>query len=215
MVGRGGLSRVNLAGQDRLEVGWTVRADLWGRGYATEIGRAGLAFAWDDCGAAEVVAFTENHNRRSRAVMERLGMSYARSTIAASRSSDTRSHVPQRRVAASEPDQRLARVGHVRDAEHRRYDKQVITGLQALAGLTLQRGQATLGDQRTGLGAAEMRHVVEQQPGARPALSGEPPGERTLGRAQDGHPEPADPAEHLGRVGIGDQRDEHQRWRQR
>ncbi len=54
-----------------------MRADLWGRGYATEIGRAGLAFAWDDCGAAEVVAFTENHNRRSRAVMERLGMSYA------------------------------------------------------------------------------------------------------------------------------------------
>ena len=77
MVGRGGLSRVNLGGRDRLEVGWTVRADLWGNGYATEIGRAGLEFAWDDCGGAEVVAFTEVHNRRSRAVMERLGMSYA------------------------------------------------------------------------------------------------------------------------------------------
>jgi ribosomal-protein-alanine N-acetyltransferase len=77
MVGRGGLSRVLLAGRRRLEVGWTVLADLWGRGYATEIGRAGLAFAWDELGAAEVAAFTEMHNRRSRAVMERLGMSDA------------------------------------------------------------------------------------------------------------------------------------------
>lgn len=77
MVGRGGLSRRILSGRRRLEVGWTVRADLWGRGYATEIGHAGLAFAWDELGAAEVVAFTEAHNRRSRAVMQRLAMSYA------------------------------------------------------------------------------------------------------------------------------------------
>jgi RimJ/RimL family protein N-acetyltransferase len=74
LIGRGGLSRVNLLGQDRVEVGWAVRGDRWGRGYATEIGRAGLDFAWDDLGAGEVAAFTEAHNRRSRAVMERLGM---------------------------------------------------------------------------------------------------------------------------------------------
>jgi RimJ/RimL family protein N-acetyltransferase len=74
LIGRGGLSRWNLDGQQRLEVGWTVRADRWGRGYATEIGRAGLALAFDELGAGEVVAFTEPHNSRSRAVMERLGM---------------------------------------------------------------------------------------------------------------------------------------------
>jgi RimJ/RimL family protein N-acetyltransferase len=49
---------------------------LWGRGYATEIGRAGLALAVEELGAEVVVAFTERHNRRSRAVMERLGMRY-------------------------------------------------------------------------------------------------------------------------------------------
>jgi RimJ/RimL family protein N-acetyltransferase len=38
-----------------------------------EIGRAALAFAVNELGATEVVAFTEPHNRRSRAVMERLG----------------------------------------------------------------------------------------------------------------------------------------------
>jgi ribosomal-protein-alanine N-acetyltransferase len=74
LVGRGGLSRWAHEGRERLEVGWTVRSDLWGRGYATEIGRAGLSFAFDELGATEVVAFTEPHNRRSRMVMERLGM---------------------------------------------------------------------------------------------------------------------------------------------
>jgi RimJ/RimL family protein N-acetyltransferase len=76
LVGRGGLSRVELEGTSRLEVSWTVHPDRWGYGYATEIGRAGLTFGFDELGADEVVAFTERHNRRSRAVMERLGMSY-------------------------------------------------------------------------------------------------------------------------------------------
>jgi RimJ/RimL family protein N-acetyltransferase len=78
LVGRGGLSRRPVDGAERLDLGWMVRGDLWGQGYATEIGRAGLAFAFGDLGAAQVVAITEPHNRRSRAVMERLGMRYAR-----------------------------------------------------------------------------------------------------------------------------------------
>jgi putative restriction endonuclease len=45
-----------------------------GRGYATEIGRFGLDHAFSVLGVEEVVSFTEVHNLRSRAVMERLGM---------------------------------------------------------------------------------------------------------------------------------------------
>ncbi len=78
LIGRGGLSLADVDGERRLEVGWAVRQALWGRGYATEIGRAGLAFARDDLGADEVVAFTEPHNLASRAVMEKLGMAYLR-----------------------------------------------------------------------------------------------------------------------------------------
>ncbi|MDQ1477165.1 MAG: [ribosomal protein S5]-alanine N-acetyltransferase, partial [Actinomycetota bacterium] len=74
LVGRGGLSKTVVDGARRLEVGWTVRSELWGRGYASEIGRAALAVAFDESGAGEVVAFTEPHNVRSRAVMERIGM---------------------------------------------------------------------------------------------------------------------------------------------
>jgi ribosomal-protein-alanine N-acetyltransferase len=76
LVGRGGLSRIVVDGELRLEVGWTVREALRGRGFATEIGQAGLLFAFDELGADEVVAFTEPANLRSRAVMERLGMTY-------------------------------------------------------------------------------------------------------------------------------------------
>jgi RimJ/RimL family protein N-acetyltransferase len=76
LVGRGGLSRALVNGKERLELGWTVRSDLWGHGYATEIGAAGLRFAFADLDTTEVVSFTEPANRRSRAVMERLGMRY-------------------------------------------------------------------------------------------------------------------------------------------
>jgi RimJ/RimL family protein N-acetyltransferase len=60
-----------------LEIGWALRRGFWGRGYAAEIGRAGLAFAFDVLGVQAVVSCTVRHNVRSRAVMERIGMRYA------------------------------------------------------------------------------------------------------------------------------------------
>jgi [ribosomal protein S5]-alanine N-acetyltransferase len=81
LVGRGGLSRAHVDGADRLEVGWAVIGRLWGNGYATEIGAESLSLAFEELGADEVVAFTEPHNDRSRAVMERLGMTYQRDII--------------------------------------------------------------------------------------------------------------------------------------
>jgi RimJ/RimL family protein N-acetyltransferase len=59
------------------EIGWALRGKFWGRGLAAEIGRAGLRFAFDELGMFAVVSFTERHNTRSRAVMERIGMSSA------------------------------------------------------------------------------------------------------------------------------------------
>lgn len=91
LVGRGGLSRLakpravtQIAAltsetswiDQRLEVGWAIRREFQGRGYATEIGREALGFARDTLGATVVIAFTEIHNHSSRAVMERLGMTY-------------------------------------------------------------------------------------------------------------------------------------------
>ena len=77
-VGRGGPSWAVVGGAECVEIGWALRQEAWGRGYATEIGRAGLDHAFSIPGVEEVVAFTEVHNVRSRAVMERLGMRYDR-----------------------------------------------------------------------------------------------------------------------------------------
>ena len=59
-----------------VEVGWRLARPYWGRGYATEAGRASLAFGFDELGLEEIVAFAVADNFRSRRVMERLGMSY-------------------------------------------------------------------------------------------------------------------------------------------
>jgi RimJ/RimL family protein N-acetyltransferase len=57
-----------------VEVGWRLAREHWGRGYATEAGRAALAFGFDELGLPEIVSFTTVGNDRSRRVMERLGL---------------------------------------------------------------------------------------------------------------------------------------------
>lgn len=74
LVGRGGFTRYGLDGEPVLELGWAVRDSRTGRGYATELGRAAIDWAAQHQPGVAVVAFTEVHNRASRAVIERLGM---------------------------------------------------------------------------------------------------------------------------------------------
>lgn len=57
-----------------VEVGWRLAAAYWGNGYATEGARAAVQFAFETLALPEVVSFTAVVNRRSQAVMERLGM---------------------------------------------------------------------------------------------------------------------------------------------
>ena len=78
LVGRGGLSLAVVDGKRRLELGWAVLSSARGQGFATEIGRAGLDYGFGVLGHDEVVSFTEVHNRASRAVMERLGMTFVK-----------------------------------------------------------------------------------------------------------------------------------------
>ena len=56
------------------EVGWRLAFDHWGHGFATEAARVALRIGFEILGLKEVVSFTSVANRRSRAVMERLGM---------------------------------------------------------------------------------------------------------------------------------------------
>ncbi len=69
-VGRGGLWFPE--GWPMLEVGWTLARAYWGRGYATELGRAALRVAFEQ-GASEVCSLIDAANVRSIRVAERLG----------------------------------------------------------------------------------------------------------------------------------------------
>ena len=59
-----------------VEIGWRLAFTYWGNGYATEGARAALKYGFEMLRREEVVACTAVHNRRSRAVAERLGMQY-------------------------------------------------------------------------------------------------------------------------------------------
>ena len=57
-----------------VEIGWRLAFAAWGHGYATEAARLAIAYGFAEGGLTEIVSFTVPANRRSIAVMERLGM---------------------------------------------------------------------------------------------------------------------------------------------
>ncbi len=57
-----------------IEIGWRLRADSWGQGYAREAAEASLAWGWAHLDTPGVVAITNIDNTRSWGLMERLGM---------------------------------------------------------------------------------------------------------------------------------------------
>ena len=59
-----------------IEVGWRLSREAWGQGYATEAAREALRVGFEEHGLAEIVSMTAEGNIRSRAVMERIGMSH-------------------------------------------------------------------------------------------------------------------------------------------
>lgn len=63
-------------GKRVVEVGWRLARPFWGRGYATEGAREALRFGFRALGLPEIVSFTTTTNRRSQAVMRRLGMTH-------------------------------------------------------------------------------------------------------------------------------------------
>lgn len=59
-----------------VEVGWRLARPWWGHGYASEAAREAVRFGRDELGLDEVVSFTAVGNRRSRRVMERIGLTH-------------------------------------------------------------------------------------------------------------------------------------------
>jgi RimJ/RimL family protein N-acetyltransferase len=57
-----------------VEIGWRLARQYWGRGYASEAARLALAYGFGTLKLEEIVSFTTVSNRRSRRVMEQIGM---------------------------------------------------------------------------------------------------------------------------------------------
>jgi RimJ/RimL family protein N-acetyltransferase len=78
LVGRLGLMRHHdwPESQRPVEVGWALHRDRWGLGLATEGGRAALECWREQLDDSQLISITTAANRRSRGVMERLGLSF-------------------------------------------------------------------------------------------------------------------------------------------
>jgi RimJ/RimL family protein N-acetyltransferase len=77
-IGFTGLSRPRFDAHftPAVEVGWRLARPAWGHGYATEAAQAALDYGFGPAGLDEIVSFTTRGNVRSRAVMNRLGMTH-------------------------------------------------------------------------------------------------------------------------------------------
>ena len=75
LLGYTGLHRVTFDGPlyGRVEIGWRLRPEMWGNGYATEAARSCLRYA-SLSKMESIISFTALSNLRSQRVMQRLGM---------------------------------------------------------------------------------------------------------------------------------------------
>ena len=78
ILGFCGLKKTNAPGatfSGDVEIGWRLREDAWGQGYAKEAAIGSLDLAFGRFGASHVVAVTAEQNAHSQGLMKRLGMS--------------------------------------------------------------------------------------------------------------------------------------------
>jgi RimJ/RimL family protein N-acetyltransferase len=75
-VGRCGIRMMTVNAKEEVELGYSVMPDLWGQGFATEMGATALHVAFEQFGYPSVVAFTLVNNGPSERVMRKLGFSF-------------------------------------------------------------------------------------------------------------------------------------------
>lgn len=77
-IGFVGLARVRFDAHftPAVEILWRLARPAWGHGYAAEAAREACRVAFEELRLPEIVSFTVPANQRSRAVMERIGMTH-------------------------------------------------------------------------------------------------------------------------------------------
>jgi RimJ/RimL family protein N-acetyltransferase len=74
-IGDCGMIRHEVDGAIETDLGWHLRRDLWGRGYATEAAAASRDYAFGPLGQVRLTATIHPDNVASRRVAEKIGMS--------------------------------------------------------------------------------------------------------------------------------------------
>ena len=79
LIGKAGLSRIETPTAPEeligaVQVGWTLRADYWGQGYAREAAEAALVLGFERLALPRVYGQTSARNTASWGLMKRLGM---------------------------------------------------------------------------------------------------------------------------------------------
>jgi Acetyltransferases, including N-acetylases of ribosomal proteins len=70
------LHRTDAGGAGSVEVGWTVAADRWREGLASEASAEATSIGFEILGLDELVSLTQPHNVASRGVMEKIGFRF-------------------------------------------------------------------------------------------------------------------------------------------
>ena len=81
VIGNCGLLLQEVEGDRVLEVGYHLRRDHWGHGYATEAARGCMAYAFGNLRAEKIVSLIRAENLPSRQVAERNGMKVERQVM--------------------------------------------------------------------------------------------------------------------------------------
>ena len=74
LIGDCGCALQEVEGRNEIEVGYHVRRDLWGNGYATEAARACMEYAFARLGASRVISMIRPENVQSIRVAEKNGL---------------------------------------------------------------------------------------------------------------------------------------------
>jgi RimJ/RimL family protein N-acetyltransferase len=76
IIGAGCIQHLGREPGNPLEIGWRLRVDKWGQGFASEAAHCMAGFAFETLEAESLYAVCRPDNRASSQVMERLGMHY-------------------------------------------------------------------------------------------------------------------------------------------
>jgi len=85
VIGLAGLKACSSLAAEDYELGFVLSRDCWGKGYATEIGRAQLEYAFATLGCTRILGLVSPDNAASRHALMKIGLAYHSTVMTAER----------------------------------------------------------------------------------------------------------------------------------